>query len=44
MIGHVTIRNRGTVGGSITHADASAELPAVAVDHRGRAGAAQHAR
>ena len=31
MIGHVTIRNRGTVGGSITHADASAEIPAVAV-------------
>lgn len=31
LIGHVTIRNRGTVGGSITHADASAELPAVAV-------------
>ena len=31
MIGHVTIRNRGTIGGSITHADASAEIPAVAV-------------
>jgi len=31
MIGHVSIRNRGTVGGSIAHADASAELPAVAV-------------
>jgi carbon-monoxide dehydrogenase medium subunit len=31
LIGHVTIRNRGTIGGSITHADASAELPAVAV-------------
>jgi carbon-monoxide dehydrogenase medium subunit len=30
MIGHVSIRNRGTVGGSIAHADASAELPAVA--------------
>jgi aerobic carbon-monoxide dehydrogenase medium subunit len=29
-IGHVSIRNRGTVGGSIAHADASAELPAVA--------------
>jgi aerobic carbon-monoxide dehydrogenase medium subunit len=28
-IGHVSIRNRGTVGGSIAHADASAELPAV---------------
>jgi CO/xanthine dehydrogenase FAD-binding subunit len=31
MIGHVSIRNRGTVGGSLAHADASAELPAVAV-------------
>ena len=29
LIGHVAIRNRGTVGGSIAHADASAELPAV---------------
>jgi carbon-monoxide dehydrogenase medium subunit len=31
VIGHVSIRNRGTIGGSIAHADASAELPAVAV-------------
>jgi carbon-monoxide dehydrogenase medium subunit len=31
MIGHVSIRNRGTIGGSMAHADASAELPAVAV-------------
>jgi len=31
LIGHVAIRNRGTVGGSMAHADASAELPAVAV-------------
>src|SRR5439155_3028673 len=31
MIGHVSIRNRGTIGGSIAHADAAAELPAVAV-------------
>jgi carbon-monoxide dehydrogenase medium subunit len=31
LIGHLAIRNRGTVGGSIAHADASAELPAVAV-------------
>jgi carbon-monoxide dehydrogenase medium subunit len=30
-IGHVAIRNRGTIGGSIAHADASAELPAVAI-------------
>ncbi len=31
LIGHQAIRNRGTVGGSIAHADPSAELPAVAV-------------
>ncbi len=30
-IGHTAIRTRGTVGGSIAHADPSAELPAVAV-------------
>jgi CO/xanthine dehydrogenase FAD-binding subunit len=28
-IGHLAIRNRGTVGGSIAHADPSAELPSV---------------
>ncbi|RTL66795.1 MAG: xanthine dehydrogenase family protein subunit M [Pseudonocardiaceae bacterium] len=28
-VGHVTIRNRGTVGGSLAHADPAAELPAV---------------
>ncbi len=28
-IGHVQIRNRGTIGGSLAHADPSAELPAV---------------
>jgi CO/xanthine dehydrogenase FAD-binding subunit len=28
-IGHVQIRNRGTVGGSLAHADPAAELPAV---------------
>jgi carbon-monoxide dehydrogenase medium subunit len=28
-VGHHTLRNRGTVGGSIAHADSSAELPAV---------------
>ena len=27
FVGHVVTRNRGTVGGSIAHADASAELP-----------------
>lgn len=30
-VGHVQIRNRGTVAGSIAHADPAAELPAVAV-------------
>lgn len=30
-IGHVAIRNRGTVGGSLAHADPASELPAVAV-------------
>jgi aerobic carbon-monoxide dehydrogenase medium subunit len=30
-VGHVQIRNRGTVGGSLAHADPNAELPAVAV-------------
>ena len=30
-VGHTTIRNRGTVGGSIAHADGAAELPAVAL-------------
>ena len=28
-VGHVQIRNRGTIGGSIAHADPSAEYPAV---------------
>ncbi len=30
-IGHVAIRNRGTVGGSLAHADPAAEWPAVAL-------------
>src|SRR5690349_1380103 len=30
-VGHAQIRNRGTIGGSLTHADPSAELPAVAL-------------
>lgn len=30
-VGHVAIRNRGTIGGSIAHADPAAELPAVSV-------------
>src|SRR5713101_2968036 len=29
LIGHVQIRNRGTIGGSLSHADPAAELPAV---------------
>jgi carbon-monoxide dehydrogenase medium subunit len=29
FVGHVPIRNRGTVGGSVAHADPAAELPAV---------------
>jgi CO/xanthine dehydrogenase FAD-binding subunit len=28
-VGHVTIRNRGTIGGSLAHADPSAEIPLV---------------
>jgi aerobic carbon-monoxide dehydrogenase medium subunit len=28
-VGHVQIRNRGTVGGSLAHADPAAELPAI---------------
>lgn len=31
LIGHAQIRNRGTIGGSIAHADAAAEYPAVAM-------------
>jgi carbon-monoxide dehydrogenase medium subunit len=31
LVGHFQIRNRGTVGGSIAHADPSAEYPAVAL-------------
>jgi carbon-monoxide dehydrogenase medium subunit len=30
-VGHPQIRNRGTIGGSLAHADPAAELPAVAV-------------
>src|SRR5207244_7741188 len=29
QIGHFQIRNRGTIGGSLAHADPAAELPAV---------------
>ena len=31
LIGHEAIRSRGTIGGSLAHADPAAELPAVAV-------------
>jgi carbon-monoxide dehydrogenase medium subunit len=31
FIGHIQIRNRGTLGGSIAHADPAAEYPAVAL-------------
>ncbi|MBV9950536.1 MAG: xanthine dehydrogenase family protein subunit M [Acidimicrobiia bacterium] len=31
LIGHFQIRNRGTVGGSLAHADSAAEYPAVAL-------------
>lgn len=31
LIGHFQIRNRGTLGGSIAHADSAAEYPAVAL-------------
>jgi len=30
-VGHIAIRSRGTLGGSLAHADPAAELPAVAV-------------
>ena len=30
-IGHLAIRNRGTIGGSLVHADPAAEWPLVAV-------------
>jgi aerobic carbon-monoxide dehydrogenase medium subunit len=31
FVGHTAIRSRGTIGGSLAHADPAAELPAVAV-------------
>jgi carbon-monoxide dehydrogenase medium subunit/6-hydroxypseudooxynicotine dehydrogenase subunit alpha len=39
LVGHVQIRNRGTVGGSVAHADPAAELPVAfaALDARFRA-------
>jgi carbon-monoxide dehydrogenase medium subunit len=47
LIGHFQIRNRGTIGGSLAHADPAAEYPAVAValdatlELRGAAGVRQ---
>ncbi len=35
-VGHVQIRNRGTIGGSLAHADPAAELPAVVTALGGR--------
>jgi carbon-monoxide dehydrogenase medium subunit len=34
-IGHFQIRNRGTIGGSLAHADPSAELPTMLLVHEG---------
>ncbi len=34
MIGNVRVRQRGTIGGSLAHGEATAELPCVAVAHR----------
>jgi aerobic carbon-monoxide dehydrogenase medium subunit len=31
QVGHITIRNRGTIGGTLAHADPTAELPTLAV-------------
>jgi carbon-monoxide dehydrogenase medium subunit len=39
-VAHAVIRNRGTVGGSIAHADAAAELPAVLLALGGHVSAA----
>jgi CO/xanthine dehydrogenase FAD-binding subunit len=34
VIGNVRVRHRGTIGGSLAHAEPTAELPCVAVAHR----------
>ena len=36
LIGHLPIRTRGTIGGSLVHADPAAEYPVVMVAHGGR--------
>jgi len=40
QVGHVAIRNRGTIGGSLAHADPAAELPAALLALDGRVTAA----
>jgi CO/xanthine dehydrogenase FAD-binding subunit len=40
LIGNVRVRHRGTIGGSLAHAEPTAELPCVAIAHR----ATVHAR
>lgn len=35
LIGHPATRNRGTIGGSLAHADPAAELPALLLTHGG---------
>ena len=42
LVGHTAIRNRGTVAGSLTHADPAAELPALFVCLDGVAVARRH--
>ena len=44
FIAHPQIRNRGTVGGSLAHADPAAELPAVAIALEARFRLANHSR
>ena len=44
LIGHPAIRSRGTIGGSLAHADPAAELPAVAVALDAEFVAASHSR
>jgi carbon-monoxide dehydrogenase medium subunit len=44
FIGHEAIRSRGTIGGSLAHADPAAELPAVAVATGARLVATSQAR
>ena len=43
FIAHVQIRNRGTIGGSLAHADPAAELPAVMVALDAALSLVQHA-